>query len=215
MRTSRKFLLALVLFAVAAGPGLALAQNTPAGQADANAGHGLQPPPAVEQPVDHAAHGAAATTNPTDQAGPGQPAPPQPGGHDGHAMGQMPGMEQMQQMDEAMAARMNGLQTQMDAIASTKDPAERRRLLAAHLDALTQAIGLLREMDGKMMEGMMQNGKCPMMAMMSPPQGKAGMENMMGHMSMCRSMMQKKAVRQYVLLEQIVAAQKALLTSLP
>ena len=130
-------------------------------------------------------------------------------------MGNMPGMEQMQQMDEAMAARMNGLQTQMDAIAATGDPAERRRMLAAHLDALTRAIGLLREMDGKMMEGMMQNGKCPMMAMMSSPQGKAGMENMMGHMTMCRSMMQKKAARQYILLEQIVAAQKALLTSLP
>ena len=130
-------------------------------------------------------------------------------------MGNMPGMEQMQQMDEAMAARMNGLQTQMDAIAATRDPAERRRLLAAHLDALTQAISLLREMDGKMMEGMMQNGKCPMMEMMSSPQGKAGMENMMGHMTMCRSMMQKKAARQYILLEQIVAAQKALLTSLP
>ena len=130
-------------------------------------------------------------------------------------MGNMPGMEQMQQMDEAMAARMNGLQTQMDAIAATRDPAERRRMLAAHLDALTQAIGLLREMDGKMMEGMMQNGTCPMMAMMSSPQGKAGMENMMGHRTMCRSMMQKKAARQYILLEQIVAAQKALLTSLP
>ena len=130
-------------------------------------------------------------------------------------MGNMPGMEQMQQMDEAMAARMNGLQTQMDAIAATRDPAERRRMLAAHLDALTQAIGLLREMDGKMMEGMMQNGKCPMTEMMSSPQGKAGMENMMGHMTMCRSMMQKKAARQYILLEQIVAAQKALLTSLP
>lgn len=215
MHTSKKFLFALVLFAVAAGPGLALAQNTPAGQADAHAGHELQPPPAVEQPVDHAAHGAAATTNPTDQAGPAQPETPQPGGHESHAMGTMPGMEQMQQMDEAMAARMNGLQTQMDAIAATKDPAERRRMLAAHLDALTQAIGLLREMDGKMMEGMMQNGKCPMMAMMSSPQGKAGMENMMGQMTMCRSMMQKKAARQYILLEQIVAAQKALLNSLP
>jgi hypothetical protein len=215
MRTSRKFLLALVLFAVAAGPGLALAENTPAAQADVHAGHELQPPSAVEQPVDHAAHGAAATTNPTDQAGPAQPAPPRPGGHDGHAMGTMPGMEQMQQMDEALAARMNDLQTQMDAIAATKDPAERRRMLAAHLDALTQAIGLLREMDGKMMEGMMQNNTCPMMAMMSSPQGQAGMQGMMGHMPMCRSMMQKKAARQYVLLEQIVAAQKALLTSLP
>ena len=215
MHTSRKFLLALVLFAVAAGPGMALAQSTPASQADAHAGHELQAPPAIEQPVDHAAHGAAATTNPTDQAGPAQPAPPQPGGHDGHAMATIPATEQRQKMDEAMPARMNGLQTQMDAIAATRDPAERRRMLAAHLDALTQAIGLLREMDGKMMEGMMQNGKCPMMAMMSSPQGKAGMENMMGHMTMCRSMMQKKAARQYILLEQIVAAQKALLTSLP
>ena len=130
-------------------------------------------------------------------------------------MGSMPGMEEMQRRDEAMATRMRELQAQMDAIAATGDPAERRRMLAAHLDALTQAIGLLREMDGKMMEGMMQNGKCPMMAMMSSPQGKAGMENMMGHMTMCRSMMQKKAARQYILLEQIVAAQKALLTSLP
>jgi hypothetical protein len=127
----------------------------------------------------------------------------------------MPGMEQMQQMDEAMAARMRELQAQMDAIAASTDPAERKRMLAAHLDGLTQAIGLLREMDGKMMEGMMQNGTCPMMAMMAAPQGKAGMENMMAHRTMCRSMMQKKAARQYVLLEQIVAAQKALLTALP
>ena len=198
MHTSRKFLLALVLFAVAAGPGMALGQDGPTGPAAAPGGH------------DHGQPAAAAA----DQAGPAQPAA-QPGGHEGHAMGNMPGMEQMQQMDEAMAARMNGLQTQMDAIAATRDPAERRRMLAAHLDALTQAIGLLREMDGKMMEGMMQNGTCPMMAMMSSPQGKAGMENMMGHRTMCRSMMQKKAARQYILLEQIVAAQKALLTSMP
>lgn len=198
MYPARKFTIILVLCTLLAGPGMALGQDGPTGPAAAPGGH------------DHGQPAAAAA----DQAGPAQPAA-QPGGHDGHAMGTMPGMEQMQQMDEAMAARMNGLQTQMDAIAATKDPAERRRLLAAHLDALTQAIGLLREMDGKMMEGMMQNGKCPMMAMMSSPQGNAGMENMMGHMTMCRSMMQKKAARQYILLEQIVAAQKALLTSLP
>ena len=130
-------------------------------------------------------------------------------------MGNMPGMEEMQKMDEAMAARMNDLQTQMDAITASTNPAERKRLLGAHLDALTQTIGMLREMDGMMMESMIQNGKCPMMEMMSSPQGQAGMQGMMGHMSMCRSMMQKKAARQYLLLEQIVAAQKALLTSLP
>lgn len=198
MYPARKFTIILVLCTLLAGPGMALGQDGPTGPAAAPGGH------------DHGQPAAAAA----DQAGPAQPAA-QPGSHEGHAMGNMPGMEQMQQMDEAMAARMNGLQTQMDAIAATRDPAERRRMLAAHLDALTQAIGLLREMDGKMMEGMMQNGKCPMMAMMSSPQGKAGMENMMGHMTMCRSMMQKKAARQYILLEQIVAAQKALLTSLP
>ena len=130
-------------------------------------------------------------------------------------MGSMPGMEEMQRRDEAMAARMRELQAQMDAIAASTDPAERKRLLAAHLDGLTRAIGLLREMDGQMMQSMMQGGTCPMMAMMSAPQGHAGMENMMGHRTMCRSMMQKKAARQYILLEQIVAAQKALLTSLP
>lgn len=198
MYPARKFTLILVLCTLLAGPGMALGQDGPTGQAAAPGGH------------DHGQPAADAV----DQAGPGQPAA-QPGGHEGHAMGNMPGMEQMQQMDEAMAARMNGLQTQMDAIAATRDPVERRRMLAAHLDALTQAIGLLREMDGKMMEGMMQNGKCPMMAMMSSPQGKAGMENMMGHRSMCRSMMQKKAARQYILLEQIVAVQKAMLTALP
>ena len=198
MYPARKFTIILVLCTLLAGPGMALGQDGPTGPAAAPGGH------------DHGQPAAAAA----DQAGPAQPAA-QPGSHEGHAMGNMPGMEQMQQMDEAMAARMNGLQTQMDAIAATGDPAERRRMLAAHLDALTQAIGLLREMDGKMMEGMMQNGKCPMMEMMSSPQGKAGMENMMGHRTMCRSMMQKKAARQYILLEQIVAAQKALLTSLP
>ena len=198
MYPARKFTIILVLCTLLAGPGMALGQDGPTGPAAAPGGH------------DHGQPAAAAA----DQAGPAQPAA-QPGSHEGHAMGNMPGMEQMQQMDEAMAARMNGLQTQMDAIAATRDPAERRRMLAAHLDALTQAISLLREMDGKMMEGMMQNGKCPMMEMMSSPQGKAGMENMMGHRTMCRSMMQKKAARQYILLEQIVAAQKALLTSLP
>ena len=198
MYPARKFTIILVLCTLLAGPGMALGQDGPTGPAAAPGGH------------DHGQPAAAAA----DQAGPAQPAA-QPGGHEGHAMGNMPGMEQMQQMDEAMAARMNGLQTQMDAIAATRDPAERRRMLAAHLDALTQAIGLLREMDGQMMQSMMQDGKCPMMAMMAAPQGHAGMQDMMGHMSMCRSMMQKKAARQYILLEQIVAAQKALLTSLP
>ena len=221
MSCPRRFLLALALFVVVAVPGPALAENPPATQADAHAGHQMPPPPAVEQPVYHAAHGPAATAPAAAGHDHGQPAaadqaaPAQAAGHQGHAMGSMPGMEEMQRRDEAMATRMRELQAQMDAIAATGDPAERRRMLAAHLDALTQAIGLLREMDGKMMEGMMQNGKCPMMAMMSSPQGKAGMENMMGHMTMCRSMMQKKAARQYILLEQIVAAQKALLTSLP
>ena len=198
MYPARKFTIILVLCTLLAGPGMALGQDGPTGPTAAPGGH------------DHGQPAAAAA----DQAGPAQPAA-QPGGHEGHAMGTMPGMEEMQRRDEAMAARMRELQAQMDAIAASTDPAERRRMLAAHLDALTQAIGLLREMDGKMMEGMMQNGKCPMMEMMSSPQGKAGMENMMGHMSMCRSMMQKKAARQYILLEQIVAAQKALLTSLP
>ena len=221
MSCPRRFLLALALFVVVAVPGPALAENPPATQADAHAGHQMPPPPAVEQPVDHAAHGPAATAPAAAGHDHGQPAaadqaaPAQAAGHQGHAMGSMPGMEEMQRRDEAMATRMRELQAQMDAIAAITDPAERKRLLAAHLDGLTQAISLLREMDGKMMEGMMQNGKCPMMAMMSSPQGKAGMENMMGHMTMCRSMMQKKAARQYILLEQIVAAQKALLTSLP
>ena len=211
MSCPRKFLLALALFVVVAVPGPALAENPPAAQADAHAGHQMPPPPAVEQPVDHAVHGPAAT----EPAAADQAAPAQAAGHQGHAMGSMPGMEEMQRRDEAMATRMRELQAQMDAIAASTDPAERKRLLAAHLDGLTRAIGLLREMDGQMMQSMMQNGTCPMMAMMSAPQGKAGMENMMGHRTMCRSMMQKKAARQYILLEQIVAAQKALLTSLP
>ena len=217
MSCPRRFLLALALFVVIAVPGPALAENPPATQADAHAGHQMPPPPAVEQPVDHAAHGPAATAPAAAGHDHGQPAaadqaaPAQAAGHQGHAMGSMPGMEEMQRRDEAMATRMRELQAQMDAIAASTDPAERKRLLAAHLDGLTRAIGLLREMDGQMM----QNSTCPMMAMMSSPQGKAGMENMMGHMTMCRSMMQKKAARQYILLEQIVAAQKALLTSLP
>ena len=223
MSCPRRFLLALALFVVVAVPGPALAENPPATQADAHAGHQMPPPPAVEQPVDHAAHGPAATEPAPAAAGHdhGQPAaadqaaPAQAAGHQGHAMGNMPGMEEMQRRDEAMATRMRELQAQMDAIAASTDPAERKRLLAAHLDGLTRAIGLLREMDGQMMQSMMQGGTCPMMAMMSSPQGKAGMENMMGHRTMCRSMMQKKAARQYILLEQIVAAQKALLTSLP
>ena len=66
-----------------------------------------------------------------------------------------------------------------------------------------------------MMQSMMPSGKCPMMGMMSSPQGHAGMQNMMDHMSMCRSMMQQKAARQYLLLEQIVAAQKELLKAVP
>ena len=211
MSCPRRFLLALALFVVIAVPGPALAENPPATQADAHAGHQMPPPPAVEQPGDHAVHGPAATEPAAaDQAGPAQAA-----GHQGHAMGSTRGMEEMQRRDEAMATRMRELQAQMDAIAASTDPAERKRLLAAHLDGLTRAIGLLREMDGQMMQSMMQDGKCPMMAMMAAPQGHAGMQNMMGHMSMCRSMMQKKAARQYILLEQIVAAQKALLTSLP
>ena len=211
MSCPRRFLLALALFVVVAVPGPALAENPPATQADAHAGHQMPPPPAVEQPVDHAVHGPAAT----EPAAADQAAPAQAGGHQGHAMGTMPGMEEMQRRDEAMAARMRELQAQMDAIAASTDPAERKRLLAAHLDGLTRAIGLLREMDGQMMQSMMQDGKCPMMAMMAAPQGHAGMQNMMGHMSMCRSMMQKKAAHQYALLELIVAAQKALLTALP
>ena len=76
MSCPRRFLLALALFVVVAVPGPALAENPPAAQADVHAGHELPPPPAVEQPVDHAAHGPAATEPAPAAAGhdQGQPA---------------------------------------------------------------------------------------------------------------------------------------------
>lgn len=136
-------------------------------------------------------------------------------GHAGHDMSQMSGMEDMKPQDEAMAAHLKTMQTLMEKINTTENPAERKQLMAEHLAAMASGVKMMREMDNTMMMGMMKSGKCPMMETMASPQGHAGMQGMMGNMPMCHTMMQKKADRNFTMMEQLIESQKQLLKLTP
>jgi len=195
MKTSRMVSVVIAFFFFVSGYGIAL------GQTDSTKPAG---PPAATEHADHASHGAAPPTT--------QPSIP-PAGHD---MSQMSGMEDMKQQEDAMATHMKAMQALMDKINATENPTERKQLLAEHMAAITSGMKMMREMDNKMMMGMMKSGKCPMMEMMSSPQGHEGMKGMMGgNMPMCHTMMQKKAERNYSMMEQIIESQKQLLKLAP
>ncbi|OGS92851.1 MAG: hypothetical protein A3K04_06045 [Gallionellales bacterium RBG_16_56_9] len=74
--------------------------------------------------------------------------------------------------------RMKQAQALMAKIREAKDPAERRRLMQEHTQALRDTMGMMREMKMGMMGG------CQGMGMMSCGQGKGAMggEHMMGPM---------------------------------
>ena len=169
---------------------------------------------------EHAAHASQEAAQPAAQPA-AEPAAAQSTGHAGHDMSQMSGTEDMKPQDEAMAAQMKTMQSLMEKIKATENPAERKQLMAEHMAAMASGMKMMHEMDGKMMMSMMQSGKCPMMEMMASPQGQAGMQGhagmqgMMGNMSMCHTMMQKKADRNFTMMEQIIESQKQLLKLAP
>jgi hypothetical protein len=192
MKKSRSFSVVIAIFFFLSGYGIAI------GQTDST----KPPAPPAAEHADHASHGAAP---PTDQ----------PAAHAGHDMGQMAGMDGMKQQEEAMAAHMKNMQALMEKISATENPAERKQLMAEHLAAMASGMKMMREMDDAMMKGMMKSGKCPMMEMMSSPQEHAGMKGMMGDMPMCHTMMEKKAERNYSMMEQLIESQKQLLKLAP
>lgn len=195
MKKSGMISIVTVTFLFVSGYGIAL------GQTDSTKPAGG--PPAATEHTDHASHGTAQPiTQPT--------APPA-----GHDMSQMSGMEDMKQQEDAMATHMKAMQTLMEKINATENAAERKQLLAEHMAAMASGMKMMREMDNKMMMGMMKSGKCPMMEMMSSPQGHEGMQGMMGNMPMCHAMIQKKAERNYSMMEQIIESQKQLLKLVP
>lgn len=134
-----------------------------------------------------------------------------PSAHAGHNMGQMSGMDDMKKQDEAMMEHMKSMQVLMEKIDATKTPTERKKLMHEHMTAMASGVKMMREKDNKMMMGMMKSGKCPMMEMMSIPQGQAGMKEKMGDMTMCHQMMQKKADMNHSMMEQIIKSQEQLL----
>lgn len=193
MKKSKMISVIAAFFLFVSGYGIAMGQS-----------HSTKPsvPPAAAEHTDHAGHGAA---QPTDK----------PAVHAGHDMGHA-GMGDMKQQEDAMAAHMKGMQTLMEKISATANPAERKQLMAEHMAMMASGMKMMREMDDAMMTGMMKSGKCPMMEMMSSPQGHEGMKGMMGgNMPMCHTMMQKKAERNYVMMEQIIESQKQLLKATP
>jgi len=136
-------------------------------------------------------------------------------GHAGHDMGHA-GMDDMKQQEDAMAAHMKGMHTLMEKISAMANPADRKQLMAEHMAMMASGMKMMREMDDAMMMGMMKSEKCPMMEMMSSPQGHEGMKGMMGgNMPMCHTMMQKKAERNYTMMEQVIESQKQLLKLAP
>lgn len=205
MKKSRMVSAVMALVFVVSGYGIAMGQSDsaqpaapPAASAD-QAGH-----------ADHASHGAAAATSQPAEQATGEHA-----GHAGHDMSQMCCMGGKNQQEDALAAHMQAMQGLMEKIAATANPAERKSLMAEHVTMMASGMKMMREMDGAMMQGMMQSGKCPMMEKMASPQGHAAMQGKMDAMPMCHAMMQKKAERQYALLEQIIESQKQLLKLAP
>lgn len=194
MKKSRMVSIAIAFLLFVSGYGIALGQTDSTKPPE---------PPAATEHTDHASHGA---TQPTDN----------PAVHTGHQMSQMCCMGGMNQQDDAMAAHMKEMQTLMEKINTSDNPAERKQLMAEHMAMMVSGMKMMREMDDKMMMGMMKSGKCPMMEMMSSPQGHEGMKGMMGgNMPMCHTMMQKKAERNYAMMEQIIESQKQLLKLAP
>lgn len=190
MKKSRMVSVAIAFFLFVSGYGIAL------GQTDSTQPAG---PPTAAEHTDHAGHGAAPPTE-------------NPAGHAGHGMGHA-GMDDMKQQEEAMAAQMKGMHTLMEKISAAANPAERKQLMAEHMAMMASGIKMMREMDGKMMMGMMGSGKCPMMEKISSPQGHEGMKGC--DMAMCHATMQKKAERNYAMMEQIIESQKQLLQLAP
>ena len=193
MKESRMVSIGIALFLFVSGYGIAF------GQIDSTKPAGT---PAAAEHNNHASHGAA------------QPAE-QPAGHAGHDMSHA-GMGDIKQQEDAMAAHMKGMHTLMEKISSTAKPAERKQFMTEHMAMMANGMKMMREIDDKMMMGMMKSEKCPMMEMMSSPQGQEGMKGMMGgNMPMCHTMMQKKAERNYAMMEQIIESQKQLLKLAP
>ena len=202
MKRSRILAGAIALGFIVSSYGLAVGQS--------EATKTTEPPAAATEHAGHANHGAEQPA-PQPAAQPGG----QEAGHAGHDMSQMSGMEDMKSQDEAMAAQLKTMQTLMEKINTTENPAERKQLMAEHLAAMASGVKMMREMDNTMMMGMMKSGKCPMMETMASPQGHAGMQGMMGNMPMCHTMMQKKADRNFTMMEQLIEAQKQLLKLTP
>ncbi len=193
MKKSRMVSVAIAFFLFVSGYGIALGQTDSTKPAE---------PPTAAEHNDHAGHSALQSTE-------------KPVGHAGHDMSHA-GMDDMKQQEDAMAAHMKGMRTLMEKISATANPAERKQLMAEHMAMMASGMKMMREMDDAMMMGMMKSGKCPMMEMMSSPQGHEGMKGMMGgNMPMCHTMMQKKAERNHVMMEQIIESQKQLLKLTP
>lgn len=193
MDRTRKMTVIIAFFLFISGCGIALGQTdstTPAG------------PAAVTEQKDHASHGAA---QPTDK----------PAVHTGHEMHQMCCMDDKSQQGDVMAVHVQEMQALMEKINATDNSAERKQLMAQHMAMMASGMKMMRELDSAMMAEMMKSGKCPMMEMMSSPQGREGMKGMMDTMPMCHGMMQKKAERNYSMMEQIIESQKQLLKLAP
>jgi hypothetical protein len=195
MKKSKMLATVIALFLFVSGSSIALGQDDSPKPAE--------PQAMAAEHADHSSHGGA---QPTDQ----------PAVHAGHDMSQMGGMDDMKPQEEAMAANMKNMQTLMEKIKATENTAERKQLMAEHMAAMASGMKMMRDMDGKMMMGMMKSGQCPMMEMMSSPQGgHAEMKGMMGDMSKCHTMMQKKKEMNHAMMEQLVESQQQLLKLAP
>jgi hypothetical protein len=190
MKKTMMFPVIISLFFIVSGYGIAM------GQTDST-----KPSESQAATTEHTEHSGHEMTQPVDQ-GPV---------HAVHDMSQMSGMDDMKQQEEAMAAHMKNMKALMEKINTTENVAERKKLMAEHMAAMGTGMNMMREMDEKMMMAMMKAGKCPMMEMMSSPQGHAEMKGMMEDMPMCHKMMQKKADMNYSMMEQIIESQKQLL----
>lgn len=187
--------ISIALFFIVSSYGMAVGQS--------EATKTSEPQTAATEHTGHASHGAAQPTAQPSTA---------PAGHD---MSQMSGMEEMKQQEEAMATHLKTMQALMEKINATENPAQRKQLMAEHMAAMASGMKMMREMDNKMMMGMMKSGKCPMVETMASPRGQAGTQAVMGHMPMCHAMMRKKADRNFTMMEQLIESQKQLLKLAP
>lgn len=110
-------------------------------------------------------------------------------------------MEMDKQMSK-MQEKMKVMQAQMDKIHKTTDPAERNKLMQAHMQAMMENMTMMRSMGGPMMMGAGDHGSMKM--------GDKKGAMMGGDMMQHHEMMEKRIDMMQMMMEQMMQRDQAM-----